>query len=88
MRISKSRYHCIVVWQKGGLIPWFWGGHLKWGPSTQAVFFMREEDAAHEARQIRDLPPEGPGIPAVVDVARFNKKHGLSVTPQPGLVRH
>jgi hypothetical protein len=88
-RASRSRYYCIVVWQKGGLIPWFWGGHLKWGPATQAVFFMREEDAGHEARQIRDFPSsEAHGLPEVIDVARFNKKHGLAIAPQPELVRY
>jgi hypothetical protein len=49
---------------------------------------MREEDAAHEARQIRDFPAEVSRLPEVVDVVRFNKKHGLSVTPQPELLRH
>lgn len=87
-RVPKPRYYCIVVWQKGGLIPWFWGGHLKWGPSTQAVFFVREEDAGHEAREIRDPASEAQGIPEVVEVARFNKEHGLAVAPQPELVRY
>lgn len=87
-RIRKSRYFCIVAWHKGGLIPWFWGGHLKWGPASHAVFFMREEDARHEAVQIRDIPPsEGGGLPQVVDVKRLNRKHGLAVAPQPELVR-
>lgn len=86
-RRSKPRYFCIVIWQKGGLIPWYWGGILKWGPATQAVFFMDEAAAGSEMRKIRESPCSECERPGVVDVAKFNKKHGLSIAPQAELLR-
>lgn len=89
VRRTKSRYFCIVVWANGRLIPWFWGGLLKWGPSSQAVFFMDEDAAGSESRQIREHPPECGNFHAqVVDVAKFNRKHGLAIAPQPELLRY
>lgn len=82
------RRYCIVAWQNGGLIAWFWGGHLGWGPSEQAVFFVREDDAARERLQIRNPAPHGKmQIPEVVELGRFNKKYGKNVVPSLMLVR-
>ena len=87
VRQPLKRY-CIVSWQAGGLIAWFWGGTRGWGPSERAVFFVREEDASHEQLGIHgSCPHAGLGMPMVVEVGRFNKKHRKNVVPTSDLVR-
>lgn len=82
------RRFCILSWQRGGLIAWFWGRCRGWGPSERAVFFVRQEDAEHECLRIHgDRHHEGFGTPMVVEVGRFNKKYGKHVVPTADLVR-
>jgi hypothetical protein len=81
------RRYCIVAWQTSGLIAWFWGGHLGWGPSEQAVFFAKEEDAERERMRIKTPVVVDLQSPGVVEVGRFNKKYGKNVVPGLELVR-
>lgn len=75
------RCFIIVIWHKGGLLYWFWGGLLGWGSSAQAVFFRRKEDATREMTTIKTWPSESAYHPEVADVEEFNKKHGTYIVP-------
>lgn len=87
-RRRAPRRFCIVCWQAGGLIAWFWGVNLRWGPSEHAVFFLREEDAARERLQIKSYASHGDlQTPEVVEVSRFNKKYGKNIVPASELVK-
>lgn len=87
-RRKALRRFCIVSWQRGGLIAWFWGGYWSWGPSERAVFFVREEDADRERLQIKSAgTPGNLEPPAVVEVGRFNRKYGKNIVPASELVR-
>lgn len=81
------RRYFIVAWQTSGLIAWFWGGSLGWGPSDQAVFFVLEEEATRERMRIKIPVQVDLRSPEVVEVGRFNKKYGKNVVPSLALVR-
>lgn len=87
MRRTKPRYYVIVAWKEGDLIAWYWGGIHGWVPADRAVFFMDEEAAGSEKRRIDKSVPGAGGMPAVVDVAKWNKARGLSIAPQPELLK-
>lgn len=66
----------IISWQRSGLIAWFWGGVLGWGPRAQAIVFTTEEEAACECRQIRIWPGEDCLLPKVMDANELRQKYG------------
>ena len=88
IRRTKARYYVIVSWKEGDLIAWYWGGIRGWVPADRAVFFMDEDAAGGEMRRIRESVPGSGAVPRVVDVAKWNKARGLSIAPQPELLRN